>query len=209
MNERHEAATRWDQRYSEPGYAYGTEPNAFLTEVADRLPPGRALSLAEGEGRNGVFLAERGFEVTGVDSSAVGLAKAQALAAERGVSLTTVPADLAHYTIAPGDWDLIVSIFCHLPAVLRRRLYAQAVAGLKPGGTLVLEAYTPRQLEFATGGPKDAALLVTLEELRRELAGLHFDIARETVRDVREGRCHTGRGAVVQILARRPAAPRH
>ncbi len=203
MNEHREGMTRWDQRYSEAGYAYGIEPNDFLVEIVGRLPRGRALSLAEGEGRNGVFLAERGFEVTGVDSSAVGLAKARALAAKRGVHLATVQADLAGYTIAPRSWEVIVSIFCHLPPPLRARLYREAVAGLTPGGALVLEAYTPRQLELGTGGPKEPALLVNLAALKAELAGLRFGIARETEREVREGRLHTGRGAVVQVLALR------
>ena len=203
MNERREGATRWDQRYSEPGYAYGTEPNAFLAEVAARLPRGRVLSLAEGEGRNGVFLAEQGFEVTGVDSSTVGLAQARALAGERGVNLTTVQADLADYAIAPRSWEVIVSIFCHLPPLVRARLYREAVAGLTPGGALVLEAYTPRQLELGTGGPKESALLVSLATLKEELAGLRFEIAHETEREVREGRLHTGRGAVVQVFALR------
>lgn len=193
-------ANAWDERYAAPGYAYGTEPNDFLREVVTRLPPGRALSLAEGEGRNGVFLATRGFHVTAVDSSAVGLAKARTLAAERGVTLHTVQADLTEYSIEPDAWEVIVSIFCHLPRPARARLYRQAALGLKPGGAFLLEAYTPRQPALGTGGPKDPALLVSLEELRQDLAGLRFEIAREIERIVQEGRLHTGRGAVVQIL---------
>lgn len=196
--------TDWDRRFAEPGYAYGTEPNLFLVEVADRIPGGPVLSLGEGEGRNAVFLAGRGHEVVALDASAVGLAKAAALAKERGVRLTTLVADLATYRVAPGAWSGIVSIFVHLPPPVRARVLAEAAAGLRPGGVLVLEAYTPRQLAFGTGGPKVASLLVTLEEVRAPLAGLEVVIGREIERDVTEGAYHGGRAAVVQVLARRP-----
>jgi SAM-dependent methyltransferase len=191
----------WDQRYAEPGYAYGTRPNDFLAAVVDRLPKGRVLSLAEGEGRNGLFLASRGFDVTGIDQSAVGLEKARAQARERGLALTTLVMDLADFRIEPGHWAVIVSIFCHLPSAIRRRLSREAATGLVCGGALVLEAYTPHQIGRGTGGPQDPDLMPTLEELRSDLAGLSFEIAQETEREVREGRFHTGRGAVVQILA--------
>ncbi len=196
----------WDARYREPGFAYGTEPNDFLREVAGRIPPGPVLCLAEGEGRNAVWLAGLGHEVVAVDSSRVGLAKAARLAAERGVALTTIPADLAEYAIEPGAWAGFVAIFAHLPPPVRARMHRGAVAGLRPGGVFVLEAYAPRQLEFGTGGPQAPELLMSLADLRAELAGLELLIARETERDVVEGRCHTGRAAVVQVLARRTAA---
>ncbi len=195
----------WDQRYATEEYVYGTEPNAFLAEaVADLKPPGRVLCLAEGEGRNAVFLAQRGFDVLAVDASGVGLAKAEILARQRGVRIATEIADLDGYSLEPGAWDLIVSIFCHLPAAMRRRLHAQVAQGLRPGGRLILEAYTPAQLAFGTGGPPDATLMVTLPSLRTELPGLRFEWARECERDVHEGRLHSGRGAVVQLIASRP-----
>ena len=195
----------WDQRYSIEEYVYGTEPNEFLAETLRGLNNGgRALCLAEGEGRNAVFLAGRGYEVHAVDASAVGLAKAQRLAQERGVHIVTEMANLDAYRIDPGAWNLIVSIFCHLPAPVRRALHREVVAGLRPGGHFVLEAYTPAQLALGTGGPPDAAMMMTLAELREELDGLHFEQAREVEREVHEGRLHTGRGAVVQIVARRP-----
>jgi SAM-dependent methyltransferase len=196
--------TDWDLRYGEPGYAYGKEPNAFLVEVAGRIPAGPVLTLAEGEGRNAVFLAGLGHDVVAVDSSAVGLAKAGALARERGVRLATHVADLADYPIEPRVWSGIVSIFAHFPRPLRSRLYGAVAGGLRPGGVLVVEAYTPRQLAFGTGGPRDAALLVTLADLRAELPGLEFVIGREIERDVTEGKYHGGRASVVQVLARRP-----
>ncbi len=194
----------WDDKFSGEEYSYGTEPNDFLRAVAGRIEPGGAvLSLCEGEGRNGVFLAALGFDVLGVDGSVNGLEKARRLAAARGVELRTELCDLNDYAIAEGKWDAIVSIFGHLPANLRKKINAAIVKGLKPGGVLILEGYTPRQLRYATGGPKDVAMLYEPEELERELAGLDFEIVREIERDIVEGPSHTGKGAVVQILARR------
>lgn len=195
----------WDARYACDEYVYGTAPNDFLRAHVGDLTPGRTLSLAEGEGRNAVFLAEAGHRVTAVDASAVGLAKARRLAAERGVTLETVVADLADYEIAPAHWDNMVSIFCHIPPAARARLHRQVVAGLRAGGMLLLEAYTPAQIGRGTGGPPVPELTMTVESLRRELAGLEFLHAAELEREVREGRYHTGPGAVVQVLARKPA----
>lgn len=195
----------WNERYSQPGYAYGTEPNDFLAAVAAQIPRGRVLSIGDGEGRNGVHLATLGHAVTSVDSSTVGLAKARALATERGVTITTVEADLAAFDIAPAAWEGIVSIFCHLPPPLRRRVYAQAAQGLVPGGVFVLEAYTPAQLALGTGGPSQAEMMPTLAVLRDELVGLEFVHALELERDVQEGAYHGGRSAVVQVIARRPS----
>ena len=197
-------AKRWDERYAGPGYAYGLEPNDFLVSVAGHLPPGPVLSLAEGEGRNALFLAGRGHDVLAVDQSAVGLAKARQRARELGLPLQTRQADLGEFVIEPGAWAGVVSIFCHLPRALRERVHAAVVHGLRPGGVLVLEAYTPRQLGRGTGGPASADFLMSLDDLTRELAGLEFLHAVELERDVHEGSFHTGRAAVVQVLARKP-----
>lgn len=198
--------TDWNQRYSRPDYLYGTAPNAFVAAMAARIPAGPVLCLAEGEGRNAVHLAQLGHAVTAVDQSDTGLAKAARLAAARGVPLTTQPADLATYHIGHDRWAGIVATWAHLPPPLRARVHADVVRGLVPGGVFILEAYTPAQLAFGTGGPKDPALCMTLAGLREELRGLEFDIGRECERDVIEGTGHTGRGAVVQVLARRPLA---
>jgi SAM-dependent methyltransferase len=196
----------WDQRYSEPGYAYGTEPNDFLAGHAERyLPPnGEILCLAEGEGRNAVFLAQHGFRVTGVDSSAVGLEKARKLAEQHDVHLRTVVADLGDFDLGVERWDGIISIWCHTPADLRVRLHRSAVAALRPGGVLLLESYTPKQLEYKTGGPPTAALMMTLAAVREELAGLDLLQAEEKLREVHEGKYHDGLSAVLQVVARKP-----
>lgn len=195
----------WDARYAESGFAYGDAPNDFLRAVAARLPRGRALCLAEGEGRNAVFLAERGMEVIAVDQSAVGLAKAQDLAAARGVTIETIAAGLESHVIPPASCDVVVLIWCHLPPALRRKVHQDAVRALRPGGALVLEAYTPDQLSLGTGGPRSAELLMSLPQLRDELHGLDLAIAEEKRREVHEGRYHDGTSAVVQVLGFRPA----
>lgn len=194
----------WDERYTSDEYVYGTEPNEFLRAAVANVRRVGALCLGEGEGRNAVFLAQQGFEVLAVDSSAVGLQKAGRLATDRGVHIETLVADLADYTIEPDAWDLIVSIFCHVPPAIRRRLHAEVVTGLRPGGVFILEAYTPAQLEWGTGGPPTAELMMTRDALVEELDGLEFEEAVERERDVIEGQFHTGRGAVVQILAHKP-----
>ena len=196
--------TFWNNRYSAADYLYGTAPNEFVAAIVERIPAGPVLCLAEGEGRNAVFLAGRGHEVTAVDQSAAGLAKAQRLAAENGRVIRTVEADLSIFRIEPNSWAGIVTTFGHLPPALRQEVYAAAVRGLVEGGVFALEAYTPAQLRFNTGGPKDVTMLMTAQALRSELAGLDFEIIHEIERDVTEGPAHSGRGAVVQVLARKP-----
>jgi SAM-dependent methyltransferase len=199
--------TDWDDRYAAPGFAYGTEPNAFLVESVRRLrPAGLALSLGEGEGRNAVFLARAGWRVIGVDRSRVGLRKALALARDRHVPLAACVADLAAFPLPRARFDLVVSVFCHLPASVRHALHRSVVRALRPGGAVVYEAFTPRQLAFGTGGPSRPELLVTLDALRKEFAGLRFLVGRECEREVGEGRLHRGVGAVVQVVAVRPPA---
>ncbi|MBA4185603.1 MAG: class I SAM-dependent methyltransferase [Acidobacteria bacterium] len=191
----------WDERYSEAGFAYGTKPNDFLRENVEKLPAGKILCLAEGEGRNAVFLATRGFEVTAVDFSEVGLEKTEKLAKENNVSVETVCADLADFIIEPKSWDAIVSIWVPIPSIVRRVLHKKVVGGLRTGGAFLLEAYTPQQLDFGTGGGKEIDLMVSLDSLQEELKGLHFDIAQEIEREVQEGKYHNGQSAVVRVLA--------
>lgn len=193
----------WNNRYSTGDYVYGEKPNGFVAETAPQIPAGPVLCLAEGEGRNAAHLAALGHPVTAIDQSEAGLAKARRLAAVRGVEIETIVAELENYLIAPGAWAGIVATFAHLPPPLRRRIHREVVAGLRPGGVFILEAYAPAQLAFGTGGPKSPELLMTLPVLREELSGLDFLIRCELEREVIEGKGHTGHGAVVQILARR------
>jgi SAM-dependent methyltransferase len=194
----------WDERYDTGEYVYGIEPNDFLAGVVADIPRGRALCVAEGEGRNAVFLAEHGHDVVAVDASTVGLEKARKLAKARGVVIETRVADLADFRIEPDSWDAIVSIFAHVPPAVRKPLHRQVVQGLRPGGMLVLEAYTPEQIRLGTGGPPVAEMTMSLDDLRVELEGLVFSHAAELRREVVEGKYHTGTGAVVQVIARKP-----
>ncbi|WP_273134093.1 MULTISPECIES: SAM-dependent methyltransferase [Gammaproteobacteria] len=194
----------WDERYKSEVYAYGTEPNDFLIEVCAKLPRGDVLCLAEGEGRNAVWLASQGFAVTAVDSSGVGLEKAHKLANERGVKINTVKADLADFEIGVQRWDVIVSIFCHLPPALRRDVHQRCVSGLRAGGMMLLEAYTPDQLNYNTGGPPKVEMMMDAQSLDMELNGLEFLHLEECVRDLHEGEFHNGTGSIVQALAIKP-----
>ena len=194
----------WDERYSQAEYAYGKQPNDFLKQHIARLNKGRSLCLADGEGRNSVFLAQHAHDVVAVDQSSPGMHKARQLAEENAVSIEAVVADLAEFSIEQNSWDNIVSIFCHLPVALRKQVHASAVRGLKSGGILLLEAYTPEQIQLGTGGPPVAEMTMTLELLQDELQGLEFLHAEEKRREVVEGLYHTGTGAVVQVIARKP-----
>lgn len=196
----------WENRFSTETYLYGTEPNGFLRDSAPLLPGGRALCLAEGEGRNAVFLAESGYEVHSVDLTEAGVAKTFRLADRRGVRVRAEVGDLAVFDIGTDQWDLIVSIFAHMPPRVRRDLHRRVVAALKPAGMLVLEAYTPNQIGRGTGGPALPEMTMTLEALRDELDGLEFIHEEELQRHIVEGPGHTGIGAVVQVIARKPSA---
>ena len=190
----------WDDRYRGETYAYGVEPNDFVRSEAPRIPPGRVLCLAEGEGRNAVFLASLGYAVTAVDLSVEGLRKAGLLARQRDVTLDLVHADLAAYELEAGAFTGIVSIFAHLPAPARRRLHAQIPRALVAGGVFLLETYRPEQVALGTGGPRDVALLPTLAELEAELADLDLVVAREVEREIHEGTLHGGKSATAQIV---------
>lgn len=195
----------WDARY-ERGFIYGEAPNDFLVEHEPRLRRGaRVLCLAEGQGRNAVFLASCGHHVTGVDNSAVGLAHARDLAARQGVSISTVVADLADFDPGAGCWDAIVSIWCHLPDALRASVHRRCVEALADDGVFLLEAYRPAQLEYGTGGPPDVGMLYSFDQLAKDLDGLVIELGIERVRDVQEGTLHRGPSAVVQVVARRPS----
>lgn len=198
-------AAFWNARYAGEDYAYGTEPNDFLVEQAALLPVGLpVLCLADGEGRNGVWLARRGFDVTSVDVAQQGLDKAQALAKRAGVPLRTIRADVTRHELGENRWGAIVSIFLHLPRRARAALLGRCVRALAPGGVFVFEAYGRRQPEYGTGGPPEPELLADLDDVVGELAGLEIVRRFDGVRAVHEGRHHKGDAHVVQVVARKP-----
>ncbi len=194
----------WDERYNSDDFFYGKEPNTFLKEQTKHLKPNsKILCLAEGEGRNAVFLATLGHQVTAVDQSKVGLQKLEKMALSKGTHVETVCADLTDYIIPPNTYDTIISIWCHLPPKLRRDVHQKSFLGLKNQGLFILEAYTPKQLEYKTGGPSDLALLLTLNDLRSDFPELQELHATETERFIEEGQGHKGQSAVVQFVAKK------
>ncbi len=192
----------WNERYGSDDFAYGTEPNSFLVENA-KLLTGPVLSLAEGEGRNAVFLASLGLEVLGVDGSEVGLAKAHKLADSKGVAIRTEVADLATYEPPANAYGSVVSISAHLPSDVRRRLYPLVEQCLKPGGIILFEAYSKSQLSRNTGGPKDPDMLMSAVNIQKEFPNCEALLCQEIEREVVEGEFHTGLASVVQFIGKK------
>lgn len=201
------AGMSWDERYAGEEFAYGTEPNTFLKESLESLKlPDRAkcLMLADGEGRNGVFMAQAGHKVTSLDNSKVGLEKAEKLAKEKSVELDTLVGDLADCDLGTGQWDCIVGIFCHLPPPIRERVLTAIPTALRSGGCVLFECYTPDQIAYKTGGPQVPEMMYSSEIFNKAFDGkLMIEKNEELVRDVVEGKYHTGKGAVVQFIARK------
>lgn len=194
----------WDQHFSAPGFKYGQAPNVFLADQTPRLRVSSdVLVPGDGEGRNGVWLAQQGHRVTAVDSSAVGLSKAQALASERGVFITTVHADLADWTPEPNSADALVLIYLHLPPTLRASAHQRLLKALRPRGLLIIEAFHPLQLSHSSGGPKDSAMLYTLDMLRQDFKGLNDRLAYEGQAMLNEGPGHQGLAHVTRWVAQR------
>ena len=200
-----DAAATWNGRFEGDEYLFGTEPNAWLKEHAGVWSPGgRVLCVADGEGRNSVWLARQGFVVDAFDIAEVGVAKARRLAQQQGVAVNFSVADCDTYAWPQGACDGVAAIFIQFadPA-LRVRLFARMVASLKPGGTLVLQGYSPKQLEYGTGGPPHASHLYTLQMLREDFAALQIVELREYEADMAEGSRHCGRSALIGLVARR------
>lgn len=197
---------RWNERYAGEGFLFGTAPNAFLRAQRHRLPAsGSALAVADGEGRNGVWLAEQGLDVLAVDASEVGLAKSRRLAAERGVTLAWELGDLASWDFGRERFDVIAAIFIQFadPA-LRARIFDGMKAALKPGGVLLLEGYLPEQLDYRTGGPSELANLYTEPMLREAFADLHIEYLASYDAELDEGAGHRGMSALIDLVARKP-----
>lgn len=202
-----------DSRYDTDDYIYGVKPNDFLVENLHHIPKGHVLCLADGEGRNSVYLAQQGYQVTAVDYSSHAIEKAKKLAAKADVFVNYVCADLNDYTMTQQEvakeamnnqeFSAIVSIFAHFPPALRNRLHEVIPTLLKSQGVYLVESYTPKQLDYNTGGPKRAELMLSESILRTELPSLEFVQLREIERDVIEGSRHTGLSAVVQAIAKK------
>ncbi len=194
----------WNERYADDDLVYGDEPNDFLRHMAEHLPnSGKALDIGAGEGRNALFLASHGLDVLAVDQSEVGLAKADRLAKERGLVIETKVVDLERFDAEPGSYDVISSIFVHLPNKLRAAVLSNVYDWLAPDGIFIIEQYAPDQIERNTGGPKDPSRLAYLNIIRAELIGLKIEHQAALIRNVTEGPHHTGEASVVQLMARK------
>lgn len=196
----------WETRYAEQGFAYGTEPNAFLVSQKSRFHPGqKVLLIGEGEGRNGVWLARLGLNVTAVDQSRTGLDKAQQLAKQQGVSLKTVCTDLASWQWPENEYDFVISIFVHFKPEQRHMIHRACLAALKPGGQLLLEAFTPEQLEHPSGGPPIREMLFTEAMLQEDFADADIEMLESLETRLDEGKYHRGPAAVLRLIATRPS----
>ena len=198
-------ADTWNSRFAQDDFVFGREPNVWLREHAPVWQaPARILCVADGEGRNSVWLASQGHAVDAFDISEVGVAKAQRLARERQVSVNFAVADCDSYVWPEAHYDGVAAIFVQFadPA-LRARLFANIVRTLKPGGTLVLHGYTPKQLEYRTGGPPVLSHLYTEALLRESFAALDIRVLRDYEEDVNEGLGHRGHSALIGLVARR------
>lgn len=197
--------TKWDERYQTEEYIFGTEPNEFIARIQPYLPTsGRALDLATGEGRNGIFLARHGLETEGVDLSQVGLRKAQALAHRYQVPFKTRLANIAEMTMPTAHYAVITSVFCHFMEPERTQIMQRIVNALQPGGLFAGVFYHPDQLRYGTGGPSHVEMLGTLEEMQQALLGLEWLLAEHDVREMNEGSHHVGASSVICLLGRKP-----
>ncbi len=196
---------RWEGNYAVDHYLFGTAPNAFLARSAGAIAPGaRVLSIADGEGRNGVFLAEQGMDVTAQDFSPRAQEKSRALAAERGVSLTWELSDLTQRDWAPEAFDAVVGIFFQfLDAATRKSVFDGIARTLKPGGVLLIEGYGPRQLEYGTGGPKVLENLYSEKLLREAFSEFSYVEVKSYDAEINEGARHVGMSSLVDMVARR------
>lgn len=203
-----DARAKWDERYLKPGRWFGDEPNAFLRREAARLPSAaKVLSVADGEGRNAIYLAEKGFRVTAFDLSPVAVDKARDWATERGVRVEFHVAEVESWIWTPSAFDVVAAIFVQFAApALRARLFAGIWRTLKPGGLALVQGYTPKQLEYGTGGPGRLDHLYTSPMLRELLPDAQWLVLHEHEDVLEEGGGHNGRSALIDAVALKPAS---
>lgn len=204
MTEIPDPSAFWDQKFAVDGFLYGTRPNAFLVDQSWRLNPrSTVLVPGDGEGRNGVWLARQGHIVTSVDASPRGLQKATRMALEAGVPLRTICADLRDWDWPTAAYDAVVATYLHLRPEDRARLHRAMLGTLRPGGHLILEAFTPDQMPKTSGGPKNPDMLYTAEMLSDDFDGAEIVECVETEIVLDEGPGHSGKASVVRLVARK------
>ncbi|WP_018477742.1 class I SAM-dependent methyltransferase [Pontibacter roseus] len=193
----------WNERYSQNQMVYGAEPNEFFREQLQHLRPGKLLLPAEGEGRNAVYAALKGWQVTAFDFSEAGHKKAMALAEQRGVTINYQVTDAAQFSCEPESQDAVALIHAHFPPALRQQLHQKVIEWLKPGGTVILEAFHPNQLSYSSGGPKDESMLYTAEMLQDDYRLLDIKLLQEIDIQLHEGAYHSGAGFVTRMVAQK------
>lgn len=198
----------WNSRYQEEQYAYGQEPNQFFKAELLKLNPGKALFPAEGEGRNSIFAAKLGWEVTAFDLSEAGREKALKLCYKEGVSIDYRVSTLDEFESEPESFEVLVLIFAHFPSAKRKEYHQKLFSFLKPGGILILEGFSKFHLKFNSvnelaGGPKDPAMLFSKEELLEDFEGSEIIKLEENEKVLAEGLYHQGQSAVIEFLARK------
>ncbi|WP_103665375.1 class I SAM-dependent methyltransferase [Gracilimonas amylolytica] len=191
----------WNERYAEAEFVYGTEPNRFFKEQIDKLKPGKILLPADGEGRNSVYAAHQGWDVTAVDYSRSGREKALKLAADHDVEITYDIADLSEYDFGVDRFDATAFIYVHLPRSIIKEVYTNIIKSLKAGAPIIVEVYSVNQLGRDSGGPKDERVLYTEEKLRELLAGTDIEWMEEMEIDLKEGKYHVGKAMVIRAMA--------
>lgn len=192
----------WEERYSEDGLAYGEEPNVFLTEVIDQVPArGKILVVGDGEGRNGVWLATKGYKVTSVDYSPVAISKIEKFAKKCDVKVNTVCADLNEWDWPEAEFDAVVAIYVHFPSEARAKLHQKMLDALKPGGKIIMEAFNKSQLDYPSGGPPVIDMLFSEQELKDDFSKANIAELYEKIVYLNEGKYHVGDGAVVRLIA--------
>lgn len=195
--------TQWDTRYSEEDYAYGTEPNEFFKLELDKLEPGRILIPGDGEGRNSVYAASKGWEVDAIDWSEEARKKAMLLARKNNVLVNYVIDDLTTFTVEREYYDAAALIFVHLGGEDREYLHREVLKGLKPGGILIIEAFDKDQIGNSSGGPKDPELLYSLQEIVEEFIDMDIKhLSREQI-ELNEGKYHKGKAIVVRFVGQK------
>lgn len=200
----------WDDRYKDPAYAYGTEPNQFFKEQLQQLNPGTILLPADGEGRNGVFASRSGWQVTSVDLSAEGRSKAFALAAANKVTLDYIVGDLEELHFEPASFDVIGLIYAHFAADKKAALHRKLNNYLKPGGTIILEAFSKSHLALNSldpkvGGPKETDMLFSTAEIKIDFPDHEIILLGEQEILLNEGRYHIGKGSVIRYTGKKQA----
>lgn len=193
----------WNDRYNQEQMVYGAEPNVFFREQLINLKPGKLLLPAEGEGRNAIYAALKGWQVTAFDFSEAGYKKAMELAEQRGITISYQVTDATQFACEPESMDAVALIYAHFPPVLRQEMHHKIISWLKPGGTVILEAFHPNQLGYTSGGPKDKRMLYTAEMLQDDFSQLTQQLLKEVEIQLNEGPYHSGPGYVTRMVAQK------